>query len=484
MTPHHNGQRGGLTKGKPGQSVRLGATEPRAVSQVSDCPVEAVTSKNSADSEKRAVRAVRLSGAGLRRFHLQPREWRTPAVWGAMGEMAWNLGTGRLRRIVQRRDTRRGQRADRRPRATGPSRSNRVPWGMVAASLPGLAALLALLFTWMQVAQTGKELAIIERGQITSRFNTAIGNLGSASLDVRLGGIYALERIMHDSARDQPTVVSVLSAYARQHAPAADKPPPVLDEEPPAKADIQAAVTVLGNRRPDRDQKLPIDLSHTALRGIQLTGDPDQIHFHGVDLTEADLGGASLYNVDLREAYLNGANLSGAALEGSRLDGASLYGADLRDANLTESNFDAADLSAANLTGAGFCTELVADNKVVDRRCANLTYANLTAANLTEAHLVGVNLAGATFCPDPTSEYNTEERCANLAGAILSGVNLKGAYLSGANLKGADLTGADLTGANLTGADLTGADLTGAKIAGAKFERAKLEKVRGMDSPS
>ncbi|WP_411108606.1 pentapeptide repeat-containing protein [Streptomyces sp. c-19] len=351
----------------------------------------------------------------------------------------------------------------------------------MAASLPGLAALLALLFTWMQVAQTNKELAIIERGQITSRFNTAIGNLGSASLDVRLGGIYALERIMHDSARDQPTVVSVLSAYARQHAPAAAKPPPVLDEEPPAKADIQAAVTVLGNRLPDRHQKLPIDLSHTALRGIQLTGDPDQIHFQGADLTEADLGGAFLHNVDLRGAYLNQANLSGAALTSSRLDGAFLYRADLRDADLTESNFDAADMSAANLAGAVFCTQLVDDNsKVVDRRCADLTDANLTAANLTEADLVGVNLASATFCPDPTSEYNTEERCANLGGAILTGVNLKGAYLSEANLKGATLTGANLTGANLTGADLTGADLTGAKIAGAKFERAKLEGVRGM----
>lgn len=77
-------------------------------------------------------------------------------------------------------------------------------------SLPGLAALAALLFTWMQVGQTSKELRISEQGQITNRFNAAVSNLGSGSVDVRLGGIYALERIMHDSARDHPTVVSVL----------------------------------------------------------------------------------------------------------------------------------------------------------------------------------------------------------------------------------------------------------------------------------
>lgn len=36
---------------------------------------------------------------------------------------------------------------------------------------------------------------------------------------MRLGGIYALQRIMQDSVRDHSTVVSVLAAYVRQHAP-------------------------------------------------------------------------------------------------------------------------------------------------------------------------------------------------------------------------------------------------------------------------
>ncbi|MFE7650497.1 pentapeptide repeat-containing protein [Streptomyces phaeoluteigriseus] len=348
----------------------------------------------------------------------------------------------------------------------------------MAASLPGLAALLALLFTWMQVTQTSKELAISEQGQITNRFNAAINNLGSASLDVRLGGIYALERIMHDSARDHPTVVSVLSAYLRQHAAVpvgGKKAPAELGEEPPPRADIQAAVTVLGNRRSDRDQSLTIDLSHIALRGVQLTGDPNQIHFSGADLTDADLGGSSLYNLDLREAWLTGAHLSGAELTASRLDYALLEGANLTNADLTGSRFIAANLSAADLTGTIFCTELAVDDKVVEHHCADLTRAILIEADLREAGLDGVNLTSATFCPDPASPYDTGERCANLAKAQLSNANLKGAYLLGANLKGADLTGA-----NLTGADLTNADLTGAEVAGANFNGAKLAGVRGM----
>ncbi|MGI5353858.1 hypothetical protein ACQI4E_00855 [Streptomyces sp. CA-252508] len=73
--------------------------------------------------------------------------------------------------------------------------------GLVALSLPGLAAVAALLFTWVQVGRASKELRIAEQGQITSRFNAAIENLESKTLDVRLGGIYAMQRIMGGACR-------------------------------------------------------------------------------------------------------------------------------------------------------------------------------------------------------------------------------------------------------------------------------------------
>jgi|HubBroStandDraft_3_1064219.scaffolds.fasta_scaffold296644_2 hypothetical protein len=45
--------------------------------------------------------------------------------------------------------------------------------------------------------------------------------LGSDRLDVRLSAIYALERIMIDSARDHPAIVDVLAAFVRECLPAA-----------------------------------------------------------------------------------------------------------------------------------------------------------------------------------------------------------------------------------------------------------------------
>ena len=59
-----------------------------------------------------------------------------------------------------------------------------------------------------------------ESGQITDRFNAAVTNLGSGTMTIRIGGLYALQRIMLDSPRDQPAVIiQVLAAFVRQQAP-------------------------------------------------------------------------------------------------------------------------------------------------------------------------------------------------------------------------------------------------------------------------
>jgi hypothetical protein len=53
---------------------------------------------------------------------------------------------------------------------------------------------------------------------VTDRYTKAIEQPGSGKLDVRIGGIYALERIVHDSRWDHPTVLEVLAAFIREHS--------------------------------------------------------------------------------------------------------------------------------------------------------------------------------------------------------------------------------------------------------------------------
>jgi hypothetical protein len=55
-------------------------------------------------------------------------------------------------------------------------------------------------------------------GQVTDRYTRAIDQRGSKKLDVRIGGIFGLERVAHDSACDHPPVMEVLAAFVREHS--------------------------------------------------------------------------------------------------------------------------------------------------------------------------------------------------------------------------------------------------------------------------
>jgi len=70
-----------------------------------------------------------------------------------------------------------------------------------------------------QNAETAqRNIKIAQDKQLTDRFTAAVTNLsadGPDKMAQRLGGIYALERIAHDSPEDHWTVMEVLTAYVR-----------------------------------------------------------------------------------------------------------------------------------------------------------------------------------------------------------------------------------------------------------------------------
>jgi uncharacterized protein YjbI with pentapeptide repeats len=254
----------------------------------------------------------------------------------------------------------------------------------------GIVVLVGAYFTWRQL-HTARE------GQVTERFTRAIDQLGSDQLDIRLGGIYALERIARDSEADRTTVAEVLTAYIRTHSPwppsqpgqyRADFP---IDQQPDLRtraADIQAVLTVLGRGGFTRQGALQLDLAQVDLRRASLSG--------------AHLEGADLRGADLQRAVLRGADLQGAVLYGADLQAANLYGTDLRGAGLVGVNFEGASLAEAHLEGA------------------DLAKADFHMAHLRKAHLNSASL------------YRARLQTANLEGAHLEGAHLEGAHLEGA----------------------------------------------------
>ncbi len=243
-----------------------------------------------------------------------------------------------------------------------------------AQAFGGAVLLIGLFFTW-------RNLRISQEGQITERFTKAINQLGESGpekLAIRLGGIYALERIARDSKRDYWPVMEVLAAYVRENAPKKEEQSSKGDgpskernqakeNQPLVKpaTDIQAILTVIGRRtltfETGEDKRL--DLSRTNLIGV--------------DLREANLTGIDLRGADLREADLRGADCFKTIFVGKILQRELL-----RQGGFDESGFDPSGFDVGLVTGA-------------DLRGANL----MDAKHLTKEQLAGTTRDEKTQIP-------------------------------------------------------------------------------------
>ena len=208
----------------------------------------------------------------------------------------------------------------------------------VVQIITGLLVLVGLYWTSRRVLAAEENVRVAEEGQITERFTRAIEQLGHEEMAIRLGGIYALERIAKDSEKDHGPIMEVLTAYVREKANKLKLDVLRVAERPPT--DIQATLTVISRRKTTDMKRLDdfFDLTNTHLAGVTLY----KADLHGANLSEANLSGASLHGVNLSGASLHRVNLSRALLIGVNLSeailhGADLHGADLRGAkNLTE----------------------------------------------------------------------------------------------------------------------------------------------------
>ncbi len=265
--------------------------------------------------------------------------------------------------------------------------------------------------------------------RITETFSKAVEQLGSDKLEVRLGGIYSLERISKESPDDYWTVMENLTAFVRERSrrneqrvarrayflwEAAGWPDGRADDfwttaareedlgEP--AADIAAVLTVI-KRRSEQSREL-----------------------EGANDWRFDLSGAILKRCDLRGAHLEGANLNAAHLEGAFLRIAHLEGARLWDTHL----------EGAYLTSVPVCkyrpNSMPARSK--ERR---EQWGSFQARSPLLYHQFPASGFWSAIATRDTSAH------------------LKGAQLIRAHLKRADLAAAHLERAHLWGADLRGA---------------------------
>lgn len=399
----------------------------------------------------------------------------------------------------------------------------------------GAVISIGLYFTWRRIRATEKAVIVSEQGQITDRFSKAVEQLGSEKLAVRLGGIYALERIARDSTIDHWTVMEVLSAFVRNYTPTILPERTlvsVLNESEiakgdPAPIDILAAFTVIGRRIHTQDLEsqsvflaktylagtdLPdasfvkgnlsgADLSNSKLQGANFSfGNLEETLFgesllHNTDFTSANLVNASFRNVDLTSADFSNSNLQGADLQGANLEkanlanailqnanmeGASLKGINLQQVNLSNLNLKGADLTGANFDGASaedssFQAANMSEVTMVSSRFYHVDFSgvSLYKANLSSAGLNEVNLSNSRL--ELTNLEGASLEFSNLEKAHLGNVNLKNAQLSMAYFVNASLYRANMQGAYMEDTNLSGANLRGANLSFAQLPGADLK---------
>jgi hypothetical protein len=203
----------------------------------------------------------------------------------------------------------------------------------LAQILGGIAIAIGLYYTWRRIGIAEEDLKATKEGQITDRFTRAVNQLGAVdkdgnpALEIRLGGIYALERIANESDKDYWPIMEIITAYVRKNSPIDDNN---LSKHNEVTSDIQTIITVLGRRKhryKDGEPKA-LNLSKTCLDGIGLYEDHlEGIYFRGTHFKRAYINKVHLEEADLREAYFTEADLKGTNFERAILFGANLKGA-------------------------------------------------------------------------------------------------------------------------------------------------------------
>ncbi|MGW6235226.1 pentapeptide repeat-containing protein [Streptomyces sp. NPDC055094] len=304
-----------------------------------------------------------------------------------------------------------------------------------AASIAGLG----LYFTHGTLKHTRErdreQADLLREGQVTDRYIEAIKLLAEDGATKRLGGIYALERITKDSEKDHSTVVEVLAAFIREHAPLYTSrrnsngfTPRSNFRDVKPKGAVQAALTVLG-RRPIRYEKNRINLRNVDLRGADLS----DAYLVGFDLTGSDLRGSDFSASHLHKATLRNTRLDGASFIESLMDECFLDAAQGSDVNFNSAVLRRATFGESNLTGIDFSgSDLWASqwtNAVIDG-------ADFSSADLRFSLMMNTTVGGAVF------------KNANLSMIRAPGTDYPGCEFQGADLDGAVFIAGDLSGAN------------------------------------
>ncbi|MEO3413887.1 pentapeptide repeat-containing protein [Roseovarius sp. CAU 1744] len=285
-----------------------------------------------------------------------------------------------------------------------------------------LAAVIGVPFVVWRSVVAQKQVDVAEQGHITDRINKAVEGLGATkltktvyetpryqkkagewirdddgnpvpalrpdgqeiierevietsepNLEVRIGAIYALERIAQDSDRDHIQIMEILCAYIRGNAPAHLSVIVPTDWDnfvgflrqfaeitPGAFVDLNTAVKIAINRAvtPRPDIQVAIDvIGRRTQEQIEIERnykkEPSHIGYR-LNLMDCNLQGIEMLQGNFDFALFENSHLEFCGMRCGSFESASFNGARLQGAQAQEAKFGGAFLRQSNLIAADF----------------------------------------------------------------------------------------------------------------------------------
>jgi uncharacterized protein YjbI with pentapeptide repeats len=205
----------------------------------------------------------------------------------------------------------------------------------------------------------------------------AATTVSSPNIEARLGALYSLERILHESTKDQRAILETICAYIRENSPL-DIPTDSKQSEdfykgrlpprPSRRADVQAAITIVGRRSLSVRERAAAENWVLDFRDCNLVAydfsalNYDRANFGSAFLDEAKMHHGSFKHSLFAKTFLRKADLSHAAFHAS-----SFVDCDIKDAVIDDTDFGASTIINTDL------------------RTSNVKSLNIESADLSQA---------------------------------------------------------------------------------------------------
>ena len=274
-----------------------------------------------------------------------------------------------------------------------------------------VGGLIAVLFAIWRSRVAERQADTAHQGLLHDRYQRGAEMLGSRTLSVRLGGIYALQSLSEEFPEAYHTrVMRQFCAFVRHppelepYSTEAVSDSGQLGEDPELREDVQEVLKIILSRNNialgiEIKAGFILDFRGADLRHARIWG----ANLRRSNFARANLSGAQLTGVDLSEAWMLEANMSNAEIIGGNLSGATLQQAILTEAILHGANLSDARLQMANLSRASLIGAIATESNFI---MADLSLSKLMGADLNGAVFHAADVSGTFFSnPSHTDDF-------------------------------------------------------------------------------